>query len=331
MCDSTKVQVVQMMNEVVMELSRSSEPSLRYKINIHVFGKSPRSKIVTRTQQEVRVSERVKALLSGRDAQGRIPHHPEANWFGAHWVLESLADQGYPPGDASLEPLREQVHEWLFSEERRDEIQAVDGRARVRASHEGNALYYLLTLGLADDRTDKLAERLMTWQWEDGGWNGDARPGIVDSSFSETLISLRGLALYNSVIGDIRARKSVNRAAELLFSRKLYKNESDGSPIEEGFVKLHYPRYSHYDVLFALKVMTDAGFIEDERCEDALDWLVSKKLPGGGFPADALFYTVSDQALVGSSRVDWGGAGPELMNPFVTADALHVLREARRL
>ncbi len=52
----------------------------------------------------------------------------------------------------------------------------------------------------------------------------------------------------------------------------------------DDFLKLRYPCYWHYDILVGLKVMAEAGFLKDPRCREALDILVSKRLPDGGFP-----------------------------------------------
>ena len=87
----------------------------------------------------------------------------------------------------------------------------------------------------------------------------------------------------------------------------------------------------HYDILFGLEVMAEAGFIGDERCHDALDLLESKRLPDGGFPAEKKYYRVTENKMSGRSLVDWGGTGRKRMNEFITADALYVLREAGRL
>jgi hypothetical protein len=63
--------------------------------------------------------------LSQRDEEGRIPGGAYRKWDGAHWVLATLADIGYPPGDPSLVPLRDQVLAWLFSERHKASIKAV--------------------------------------------------------------------------------------------------------------------------------------------------------------------------------------------------------------
>jgi hypothetical protein len=77
--------------------------------------------------------------------------------------------------------------------------------------------------------------------------------------------------------------------------------------------------------------MNEAGFIHDERCADALNLMESKRLPDGGFPAEKKFYRVTDEHTNGRSMVDWGGTSTKLMNPFVTSDALAVLKAAGRL
>jgi hypothetical protein len=249
---------------------------------------------------------------------------------GAHWVLAALADIGYPPGDASLVPLREQVYGWLFSEEHEKRIVDIDGRVRRCASQEGNALFAMLTLGLADERTDELARRLIKWQWPDGGWNCDRRPEAVNSSCHESHIPLRALALCARETGDKDAEGAAARTSEFFMKRRLYKRLSDGSVMHPDFVRLHYPTYWHYDILVGLKSLAVGGYVRDERCVDALDLLESKRLPDGGWPAQGKYYKAyppgTKTGAGPPSRVDWGPTGKKQMNEWVTADALYVLK-----
>jgi len=63
-------------------------------------------------------------------------------------------------------------------------------------------------------------------------------------------------------------------------------------PMQRSFVELHYPCYWHYDVLFGLRVLTEAGFGDDPRCQAARrDYISSRRLPDGGWAADAAFWT----------------------------------------
>jgi len=319
------------MNNAMKGLLSSDEPSIRFKVLVNVLGEELESAKVKRVQKAIESSPRVRALLSERGKDSKIPFRPYAKWCGAHWVLADLADIGYPPGDKSLVPLREQVYGWLFSRRHEESIKCIEGRVRRCASQEGNALYYLLTLGLADDRTEELAQRLMKWQWPDGGWNCDKNPKAINSSFMESLIPLRALALYGKLAGSRQAKAAAKQAAEIFLKRRMYKRQRDGRIIRDDFTKLHYPCYWHYDVLFGLKVMAEAAFIRDERCKDALELLESKRLPDGGFPAEKRYYQVARRMTTGSSLVDWGGTSRRHMNEFVTADALYVLKASGRL
>ena len=321
------------MDPIIERLACSEEPSIRLKALLLSQKAAPEA--IHQAQQAVRESPRTQILLSERDADGRIPLNPYSKWRGAHWVLTTLADIGYPPGDASLIPLREQVREWLLSKQHAKSIHTIEGRVRRCASQEGNALYAILILGLAanDDGqyyADELAARLMRWQWPDGGWNCDRKPEAMNSSFMESLIPLRALALYARQRGDVVVRQSVERAAEIFLKRRMFRRQSDGSLIAADFVRLHYPCYWHYDILFGLKVMNEAGLISDPRCAEALDLLESKRLPDGGFSAEGKYYVTRVTARTGRSLVSWGMVKARKMNEVVTADALGVLKDAGR-
>ena len=316
---------------VIPRLLGSKEPSVRYKVLTKVLGKGHRSGEVVRAQKALASSQRARALLAGARKDGHTLFHPYRKWYGAHWVLADLADMGYPAGDESLVPYREAVYDWLFSAKHEKKIRALNGRTRRCASQEGNALFYLIKLGLADSQTDELADRLIWWQWPDGGWNCDRRPEASNSSFHESLLPLRGLALYAHLTGSRKAQRAARRAAEIFLKRSMFKRLRDGKTMSQDFPKLHYPCYWHYDLLSGLKVMAEAGFIGDRRCGDALDLLVSKQLPYGGFAAERKYYRAGPEARYSRSAVDWGGASARRINEFVTADALFVLKASGRL
>jgi hypothetical protein len=334
------------MDDILNTLLTSSDAAIRYKTLVLIKGLSPETTEAAREREAIRTSPRVLTLLSLRGPDGRIPGSPYAKWSGAHWILSVLADLGYPPGDRSLLPLRDQVYDlWLSTNHTREKVVTketknnlygggvpiVRGLARRCASQEGNALYSTLALGLADERADRLAENLLRWQWPDGGWNCDRNPSADTSSFMETLIPLRGLAWHARLTGSPASAQAARQAAEVFLRRGLFRRITDGSVIHKSFIRLHYPPYWHYDILFALKVMAEAGFIDDLRCSEALDLLESKRLPDGGFPAEEKFYRVSEKRESNTSLVDWGGTSKKQMNEFVTVDALYVLRSAGRL
>jgi hypothetical protein len=320
---------------IVESLLGSEEPSIRWKVRTQVLDEAPDSAGIVELRAEIRGSERVRRLLGPCLSADRPGAY--AKWQGAHWVLAALADLGYPAGDASLHPLREQVLATWLDESyyvefeataksaayRRRGVPVMRGRHRRCASQQGNALRFLTVLGVADSRSDDLVERLLHWQWPDGGWNCDKNPAADTSSFCETLLPLRGLAAYGSAA-------AARRAAEVLLARRLAYRVSTGDLIHAEFVKLHYPLYWHYDVLGGLKGMAELGLLGDGRCADALDLLESLRL-ADGWPAHARYYRVSPNVALHHDSVDWGGASTRRANPWVTAEALAVLRAAGRL
>ena len=327
-------------SEIVDRLLQSEEPSIRWKVRVHALGELETSKPIRELQSEIRGSPRLRTLLSGVDGL-----HVYSKWQGAHWVLAALADLGYPLGAAELAPLRERVidcwlHQQYFSEfevdtklysYRKEGVPLIQGRYRRCGSQQGNALLYLIRLGLDDPRIPKLAERLMHWQWPDGGWNCDRNPEADTSSFMETLLPMCGLFAYGQAAGDRAAVEASHRAAQVFLERRLYKRRSDGTVIRTEFTQLHYPLYWHYDILGGLKAMAQIGLLGDPRCTDALDLLDSKRLPDGGWPAERKHYRAMEGTGPLVDRADWGGTSQKRMNPWVTADALQVLKAAGRL
>jgi hypothetical protein len=98
-----------------------------------------------------------------------------------------------------------------------------------------------------------------------------------------------------------------------------------GGPVD----RIHYP-IRFYDVLSALLVMAEAGMLRDARCRDALDLLERKRLADGTYPVEWTSVRRANQIETRGTYADWGMIHRAKGNPFVTVDALLVLREAGR-
>ncbi|MBV9172315.1 MAG: hypothetical protein JOZ81_19755 [Chloroflexi bacterium] len=320
-------------------LRQSDEPSIHWRVLVKVLDTDPHAPQVQKVEQEIANSARVRCLLAGLAAE----RHVYAKWQGAHWIFSALAELGYPSGDRSLLPAARRVLDCWLDERYYMEFEATTRAAAYRrpgvpimrqryrrcASQQGAALWFLTRLGLIGrEDADRLVERLLHWQWPDGGWNCDKEPDAHTSSFMETLLPMRGLAVDASQ----RAKSAANRAAEVLLERGLFKRRSNGQVIHPEFVKLHYPPYWHYDVLTGLKGLAELDLLGDPRCKDALDLLEQKELPGGGWPAERRYYSaVTSNTMLHADLVDWRGRSRTRMNEWVTTDALYVLRVAGRL
>jgi len=319
------------MLDILNLIESSVEPSVRFIYNKNYLKLNEQSAEMLQLRLEVKNSARVKSMLALIGAHGRFPWHAYQKWNGSFWIFLVLADLGYPLGDETLSPLRDQTLEWLLDPHRLKAVPLINGRWRRCACQEGGAVFSILKLGLADSRIEQLVQLLLKWQWPDGGWNCDKHPEASHSSFHETCIPLRALNAFWLASGDQKVKAARDCAAERLLSRLLYKNPATGNAIKPEFTRIAYPAFWHYDILYGLRTMAECGLINDPRCKDALDLLESKRLPEGGFVAEAKYYQYSQKVQTGHSLVDWGGTSKRQFNPFVTAEALGVLKAASRI
>jgi len=319
--------------QVINRLLHCGDPTVMLKTRRDLLGESEATRRMRALRVWIAGSPRSRRLLSRRRPDGTIGLNAYRKWQGPHWTLVQLALSKYPPGDTGLEPLRDQVYDWLFSPghlEAPSTVAYSDQPERIRrcASQEGNAIWYSLALGLEDDRTRALVDRLVEFAWPDGGWNCDKRREAHTSSFIETLIPLRALHAYGRAYGYRPALAAADRAAEFLLQRHLIRRRTDGSLLTQ-FTKIQHP-IRFYGPLFALQVMAEIGRIGDPRCADALELIAGKQLRDGGFPVEDRTARTVDRIVTRGSFADWGPSGKRRSNDLVTIDVLSVLHAARR-
>ncbi|HTB89816.1 MAG TPA: hypothetical protein VK743_17755 [Steroidobacteraceae bacterium] len=133
---------------------------------------------------------------------------------------------------------------------------------------------------------EKLAQRLIGEQLDDGGWNCEA-PKSVRSSFHTTICVLEGLLEYQRTVGstpEIAAAR--RRGEEYLLERGLFRRRSSGEVANAAFLNFAFPPRYHYDVLRALDYLRDAGVRPDARIDDAVQVVTSRRQPDGRWLLD---------------------------------------------
>jgi len=311
-------------------LLNSQEPAIRLKTYLllldHEYDSSEVKKILVSLKTDSPIISNLFAYLPKDNTSKTF--HVYKKWQGAHWILSLLADIGYPPGDNDLIPSIDREMKWLLGKKLK---LVINGKTRFCASQEGNGLYSALALGFFDERCKHIANRLIDHQWEDGGWNCDRKPEAHNSSYHESLIPLRALYYYSKEEKNPQLLKAIDKATELFLKRRLYKRLSNREIINKKWLLLHYPPYWHYDILFALKVLSEMNIIHDKRCVDALDLLESKRIENGGFPREEKYC----QSLNPEGRMftpgDWKITSKTKMNEWITIDTLYILKKAKRI
>ena len=316
--------------ESVLEwLLSDEEPAVRYGTLVDLLGEPEDSPRARRARGAIRRSARAKALLDGQEEDGGFGCHPYSKWRGAHWRLLRLADLNYPPGGRGVKRAIEDALPWALSHK----PTVIAGRPRRCASQQGAAVFYCVRLGFGEDpRVRTLADRLMEWQWGDGGWNCDKRAEADHSSFHESWLPLLGLAEYWRMTKDEEVKTAVDRAAELLLCHHLFRRDHDAERrvIDPDFARLHYPAYWHYDLLGGLRALAAAGRLDDPRAAEALDLLQSKEHDDGKWaPEHRYWRPPTSKAGSGVEVVKWARKGEACR--FLTLNALRVLRAAGRV
>jgi hypothetical protein len=116
----------------------------------------------------------------------------------------------------------------------------------------------------------------------DGGFNCRSnRVGEVHhSSLHTTLSILEGIQSYheNGYRYRIKELKKVQKEShEFILKHHLYQSDHTGEVIHPGFIKFYYPCRWYYDVMKAIDYFRLAGVQYDDRMEDALQLILSKR------------------------------------------------------
>lgn len=301
---------------VAARLAAHGDPAVRVLARREFLGdRSP--------HEDVLLSPLVRGLLDGLEDRGVLAR-PYGKWTGAHWRLVSLVELGIPAGHETAVRAAEAVLDLWAARDRLAGVLVVDGRRRMHASQEGNAVAVACRLGLAgDERVARLVEHLIACQWPDGGWNCDRRPEARRSSVHETLPALWGLHEHATATGDARSRAAAAAAAEVLLARHVVFAVGTDRPLHRSVVDLHYPPYWHYDVLQALVVLDRAGCRDDPRTRRAREVVAGKRRRDGGWRAVRPWWRPPGSTGL-SEAVDWGDAAHQM----VTLNALRVTHPA---
>ena len=258
-----------------------SDPSIRWQVMRDLTNEA--DAIVARERSRV-ASEGWGARLL--DLQG-----PDGHWGGAAFVprawistkdtLQLLRDLGVDPASDRMRRAIGQVRDCCtwgagFSDSPffEGEVEpCINGRVLAIGAYFGEA-------------SDRLVDRPLREQLEDGGWNCYAPPG-TRSSFHSTICVLEGLLEYETAKGpgpDVTIARV--RGQEYLLERRLFRSRSTGHVINPAWTQISFPTRWHYDILWGLDYLRRAGVEPDNRMAEAIDLLANKRDRLGRWPLE---------------------------------------------
>jgi hypothetical protein len=314
--------------DAVSWLLSSDEPAIRYRARTWLLGRSEEAPEVRSDRAAIR-DGRIVATLMEFPAPSVTPYR---KWWGLHWRLVSLADFALPVDHddirSRLDAAIDRELHWIAHPRHLEAIPRLNGLYRADASIEGNALYAASRFGRAgDERARRLVEKLLEWQWPDGGWNCDRRSSGYRSSFHESWATAIGLAAYHDATGDPETLAAARRTTELLLDHQVFRTLDGRRQIHSAMAALHWPAYWHYDVLAGLRVLlaVDPTLLTDPRATLALDLVRSRALPDGRFAPTRAWWQAGRHVTSPTDVVDWGRDRP---SEVLTLHALRVLKLA---
>ncbi len=153
--------------------------------------------------------------------------------------------------------------------------------------------------GYFGEVSDRLLERLLGEQLEDGGWNCEA-PKSTRSSFHTTICVLEGLLAYEQAKGPTNeVTEARHRGEEYLLKRRMFRSLSTGAVINVDWMLFSYPTRYHYDILWGLDYLRRACVKPDERLGEAIDLVKRRRDSDGRWPLEnphegALLFDMED-------------------------------------
>ena len=265
-----------------------SDPAIRWQVMRDLTDEPP----------EAIATERSRVATEGWGARLLEMQSFVGNWGGPKEspgllftfnTLVALKDLGLDPGS-------KQARKMINRVEKRLVFKPLNNRPFLDGETEPCINGRILGLGAYfKEPNDALANRLLSEQLEDGGWNCEAveespkRPKSRRSSFHTTICVLEGLLNYERA-GRKRTAvtKARKRGEEYLLQRRMFRSLRTGGIIDKRWLQFSYPTFWHYDVLRGLDYLRNAGVKPDRRVREAIEIVIERRHPNGRWPLNLL-------------------------------------------
>lgn len=309
------------LNEAVIHWLLDSDPAIRWQVMRDLL-RSPEQEII---QERVRITsegvgEKILRLQGSDGTWSGVAWNP--GWTSTMHALTLLFEFGLDPSShaavQALRLVRNKVTWKGCGPEECDQNPFFTGEIEpcINGQVATSGAYFRQDV-------DGIIERLLREQLTDGGWNCDAQFGATRSSFNTTICVLEALLEYefsNEENPDVT--KARLKGQDFLLERHLFRRKSTGKVIERdrksgtSWTSFAFPTWWHYDVLRGLDYLRKANVSPDDRLNDAIELVRSKRTSDGRWNLDIQF--------PGEMLVEIGeGVGKP--NRWITLKALRVL------
>jgi len=274
-----------MANEDTISWLMEGDPAIRWQVMRDLLGKPTAQ--WKREQDKVATEGWGRQLLACCDLAGTWGggiYMPK--WTSTNYTLLLLRDMGIPrdtpacrQGAACITDREIQANVKKMKRKRASEVWEV-----LDLCQSGMYLALLTYFDIHDERIGDIVCYLLRQQMLDGGWNCKQQlHNAHHSSLHTTINVLDGLADYAEFCGKKAAAvlaEPIHRAHEFILRHRLFKSDKTGKTIHPAFTKFSFPPRWHWDALRGLNHLCRMD-VRDERLQDAIDLLLSKRSPKG--------------------------------------------------
>ncbi|WP_027833414.1 hypothetical protein [Maritalea myrionectae] len=213
----------------------------------------------------------------------------QPKWISSHYTLLDLKLLNIAPDH---DPIRDSIRK-IFAEQKAD-----DGGIRCGYSHprsdvcvNGMVLNYASYFGTPAPDVASIIDFLLGQHMQDGGFNCMSnRSGAHHSSLHSTISVLEGIHEYLRNGYTYRAdelKACAAAAREFILLHRFYKSDHTGEIIRKDFLQLSFPPRWYYNILRALDYFQAAQIPWDDRMQDAIDVLRTKRRKDGRWRTEA--------------------------------------------
>jgi hypothetical protein len=207
--------------------------------------------------------------------------------------------------DLGLDPTSKQARKMIARIDKKLVYKPLNNRPFLHGETEPCINGRILAVGTYfKEPNDALADRLLSEQLADGGWNCEA-PKSRRSSFHTTICVLEGLLEYERAGRKSAVLTKARRKAEdYLLERRMFRSLRTGEVIDKRWLRFSFPPFWHYDVLRGLDYLRNAGIEPDSRVRDAVEIVIERRHQNGRWPLNLLhpeFISLQMETRIGSA------------------------------
>ncbi len=280
--------------QAIIDWLLDSDPAIRWQVMQDLIG----------APERVIAQERARIAFEGIGAKILALQLSDGTWSGAAWnpgfnstmhALILLRELGLDPASVAanqaMKLVRDNVTWKGCGPEECDQNAFFTGEIEpcINGQVAASGAYF-------GQNVQGIIDRLLGEQLSDGGWNCDAEIGSIRSSFNTTICVLEALLEYEISTGENpEVKKARLLGQEYLLNRHLFHRMSTGEIIERDrkggakWTSFAFPNWWHYDLLRGLEYLRKANVTPDDRANDAVEVLLSKRNPDGSWNLDIQF------------------------------------------